>query len=71
MLAIIACVPQYNACMHADKLCNIVLTCISWSLDPLYRTILLTKMIVYRVIPNQFNQSFHMIVSESDEAGFV
>ena len=23
------------------------------------------------VIPNQFNQSFHMIVSESDEAGFV
>ena len=26
---------------------------------------------VYWVIPNQFNQSFHMIVSESDEAGFV
>ena len=24
-----------------------------------------------RVIPNQFNHNFHMIVSESDEAGFV
>ena len=23
------------------------------------------------VIPNQFNQSFHMTISESDEAGFV
>ena len=30
-----------------------------------------STFISIRVIPNQFNQSFHMIVSESDEAGFV
>ena len=27
--------------------------------------------LIIRVIPNQFNQSFHMTISESDKAGFV